>query len=222
MTLTPTDIDFYFDPLCPFAYQTALWLRDVRRQTGLTIHWRFFSLEENNRPEGEPHLWERDFAPGWSALRVAAHLRRRDMALCDAWYAACGQARHEEGRKFHDPEVARALLASIGAEAGDWDAALADPTTHDDVRADHHDAVEKHAIFGVPTLLFPARAGVPPRAVFGPVIVPAPLGVDALDLWDITSRYARFPGLYELKTTRTVAWQHDIARVFSAPRAGRG
>lgn len=218
MTNPTPEIDFYCDPLCPFAYQTSLWLRDVRRQTGLVINWRFFSLEENNRPDGDPHAWERDRAPGWTALRVAAFLRRRDVALCDAWFAACGKARHEQGRKFHDPDVARELLVEIGAEAGDYDAALADETTSDDVRADHVAAVEKHAIFGVPTLLFAETPDSPAKAVFGPVILPAPLGAAALNLWDITARYARFPGLYELKTTRTSAWQEDIGRVFSPAR----
>ncbi|MFN5603695.1 MAG: DsbA family protein, partial [Actinomycetes bacterium] len=48
-------IDFYFDPMCPYAYQTSLWIRDVRRQNGLHIDWKFFSLEEINRPEGKKH-----------------------------------------------------------------------------------------------------------------------------------------------------------------------
>ena len=46
-------MDFHFDPMCPFAYQTSLWIRDVRAQTGITIDWRCFSLEEINREEGK-------------------------------------------------------------------------------------------------------------------------------------------------------------------------
>ena len=118
-------VDFFFDPMCPWAYQTSLWIREVRRLTGLEINWRFFSLEEVNRPEGKPHPWERPLAYGWSPLRVAARLRRRDMALCDAWYAACGKALHTDGRKPHDPAVAKELLESIGASADDWDLAAA-------------------------------------------------------------------------------------------------
>lgn len=216
MTDSTNTIDFYFDPLCPFAHQTAIWARDVRRQTGLTIRWRFFSVEEVNRGDA-PHVWERDTPPpGYGALRVAAFLRRRDEALCDAWYAACGKARHEQGRKFHDPAVARELLASIGADPADYDAALADPTTHDDVRADHAHALEAYAAFGVPTIVFPATAEAREKAVFGPVVLPGPTGQAALDLWQVTAGYARIPGLYELKTPRNAAWQEDIARVFTA------
>ncbi|MFM7870942.1 MAG: DsbA family protein, partial [Actinomycetota bacterium] len=47
------EIDFFFDPMCPWAYQTSLWIRDVRRQRQLRINWRFFSLEEVNRPDGK-------------------------------------------------------------------------------------------------------------------------------------------------------------------------
>ena len=69
-------MDFHFDPMCPFAYQTSLWIRDVREQTGVTVDWRFFSLEEVNRVEGKKHPWERDWSYGWSLMRIGALLRR--------------------------------------------------------------------------------------------------------------------------------------------------
>ena len=62
--------------MCPYAYQTSLWIRDVRRQNGIDITWKFFSLEEINRPEGKKHPWERSVAYGWTPMRVAAFLRR--------------------------------------------------------------------------------------------------------------------------------------------------
>jgi hypothetical protein len=191
--------------MCPWAYQTSLWIREVRRLTGLEINWRFFSLEEVNRPEGKPHPWERPLAYGWSPLRVAARLRRRDMALCDAWYAACGKALHTDGRKPHDPAVAKELLESIGSSADDWDAALADETTHDDVKADHFYVINELAGFGVPIVLFPAEGSRSEKAVFGPVVVPAPMGDQALALWDLTVAYTRVDGLYEIKTPKTPA-----------------
>ena len=99
-------VGFYFDIMCPWAYQTSVWIRDVRRQTGLAIDWRFFSLEEINRPEGKRHPWERSIAYGWTPMRVAAWLRRIDMSLCDRWYEACGRALHVEGRRFYERDVA--------------------------------------------------------------------------------------------------------------------
>lgn len=215
------DIEFFFDPMCPWAYQTSLWIREVRRLTGLRISWRFFSLEEVNRPEGKKHPWEREVAYGWSPMRVAALLRRDDPGLCDAWYLACGHALHEEGRKPHDPETARQLLASIGVTPDVWDRALSDPTTHDDVKADHDFAVEELAGFGVPIIVVPADETTPRRAIFGPVVVPAPMGDEALALWDVTLAYRRIRGLYEIKTPKTKDDLAVIARAFTPYLHGR-
>jgi 2-hydroxychromene-2-carboxylate isomerase len=38
------DINFYFDPLCPFAWMTSKWVRNVAAQRGYTVDWRFISL----------------------------------------------------------------------------------------------------------------------------------------------------------------------------------
>ena len=58
-----------------------------------------------------------------------------------------------------------------------FDEAIADETTHDDIKADH-DAVVAKGGFGVPTLVFEGD-----RHVYGPVVVPAPTGEEALALW---------------------------------------
>ena len=114
----PTEIEFYFDPMCPWAYQTSVWIRDVRvTDRTSTSRWRFFSLEEINRPDGKRHPWERPLAYGWTPMRVAAWLRRIDMGACDRWYEACGRALHVDGRRFYDRDVALELLESIGAAA---------------------------------------------------------------------------------------------------------
>ena len=163
-------IGFHFDVMCPWAYQTSLWAREVRAQTGLQIDWRFFSLEEINHEPGKKHPWERPWSYGWSMLRIAALLRRRDMAECDRFYEAAGRALHLEGRKPHDPDVARAILIEIGLDPALVDEAIADPTTHDEVKADH-DAVVAGGGFGVPTLVFPDG-----QRLYGPVVTPAPTG----------------------------------------------
>lgn len=209
-------IEFFFDPMCPWAYQTSVWIRRVRQVEPIEITWRFFSLEEINRPEGKRHPWERPLAYGWSPMRVAAWLRRIDMDLCDRWYEACGEALHEHGRRFYDPAVAAELLATIGAPADAWDTALADESTNDEVRADHDHAVSALGGFGVPIITIP-----PGRAVFGPVVVPAPEGDDAIRLWKLCIEYATIPGLYEMKTPKTDADLTTIADAFQPYFAGR-
>lgn len=68
-------VEVYFDPMCPWAHRTSIRVREVRRLVGIEVDWRFFSLEEVNREEGEKHPWERDWSYGWSQMRVGALLR---------------------------------------------------------------------------------------------------------------------------------------------------
>jgi len=204
----PTRLGFHFDLMCPWAYQTSKWIREVRATVPLDIDWRFFSLEEINREEGKKHPWEREWSYGWGMMRVAALLRRGSMDDCDRFYAAAGRALHEEGRKPHRPEVAEEICAALGLDPGVVRAAIDDPTTHDDVRTDH-DAIVAGGGFGVPTLVFDDG-----REVYGPVVAPAPTGQAALDLWELTVAYSKVPHLYELKTPKTDGDMATIADLF--------
>lgn len=201
-------IGFHFDIMCPWAYQGSLWIRDVRRQTGLHIDWRFFSLEEINRVEGKKHPWERTWSYGWGMLRVAALLRRTSMDDCDRFYEVAGRALHVEGRKPHRPEVAAELLESIGLDPSLVQQAIDDPTTHDDVHADHF-AVASRGVFGVPTLVWPDG-----DMLYGPVLTPAVVGAEALELWDVMQRLRAFPHVYEVKRPKSDADMAHIQQQF--------
>jgi 2-hydroxychromene-2-carboxylate isomerase len=209
MTADPTAVDFHFDLMCPFAYQASLWIREVRDHLGLTVNWRFFSLEEINRVHGRKHPWEREWSYGWSMMRIGALLRRQDMADLDAWYARAGRALHCDGQKPHRPEVARQLLADIGLDPQLVDAAIADPTTHDDVKADHQRVVDAGG-FGVPTLFFADE-----RCLYGPVLIDPPTGVDAVRLWEATLALLAFPHVYEIQRPKAPSDRKDILATLS-------
>nr|WP_291827345.1 DsbA family protein [Candidatus Microthrix sp.] len=162
-------MDFHFDVLCPYAYQTSKWIRTVRDQVGIDVNWRFFSLEEINRVAGKKHPWEREWSYGWSIMRIGALLRRRSNDDLDRWYERTGRALHEDGHRPHDPEVARHLLDELGLDPGLVDTALADASTHDEVRADH-DRVVASGGYGVPTLFFDDPV-FGERCLFGPVLI---------------------------------------------------
>jgi 2-hydroxychromene-2-carboxylate isomerase len=204
----PASVDFHLDMMCPYAYQTSLWIREVRARTGLEIIWRFFSLEEINRAQGKKHPWEREWSYGWSLMRVGALLRRRGMEYLDAWYGAVGRALHVDGRKPHRPEVAREVLVSMGLDPGLVDAAIADPTTGDEVLAEHR-RVTQAGGFGVPTLLFPDG-----QCLFGPVLIDPPTGVSAERLWDAVVAWTAFPHLYEIQRPKSQSDAEQIAAVF--------
>jgi 2-hydroxychromene-2-carboxylate isomerase len=197
-------VDFHFDIMCPWAFQTSRWMREVRDRTGIEVRWRFFSLEEVNRVEGKKHPWEREWSYGWSMMRVGARLRRDDPALLDIWYEAAGTALHVDGRKPHEPAVARALLAELDLDPGLVDDAIADDTTHDEVRAEH-EAVLAAGGWGVPTLIFDDG-----QALFGPVVVDPPTGDAAERLWDLVLAWRELPHLYEIQRPKR---QSDIAHI---------
>ncbi|MEM7337140.1 MAG: DsbA family protein [Actinomycetota bacterium] len=203
---TPT-VDFHFDVLCPYAYQTAKWIRDVRRQNGMTINWRFFSLEEVNLVEGKKHPWEREWSYGWSMMRIGAFLRRDSMDDCDRWYERAGRALHEEGHKPHEPDVARHLLAEIGCDPAVVDAAIADETTHDEVRNEHQKVID-HGGYGVPTMFIDGQC------LFGPVLIDPPYDDAAMRLWSAVEAWVEFPHLYELQRPKTSEDERAIAATF--------
>ena len=202
-------IEFFFDIMCPYAYQTSVWIREAQKHVGFNISWRFFSLEEVNREEGKVHPWERDFAYGWTPMRVAAWLRRQNNDWCGKFYEVCGRTLHVDGRRHYDKDIALELLAEAGLPLNAWDDALADPTTHDDVRNDHLYATQTLAGFGVPIIVIPGG-----RPLFGPVVLPAPQGEKATELWNIVESYTKFPGLYEIKTPKTDQDMEMIGNMF--------
>jgi hypothetical protein len=61
----------------------------------------------------------------------------------------------------------------------------------------------------VPTIVFDDG-----YAVYGPVVVPAPTGEDALALWDLVHSMRRFPNLYELRHPKTMGDLANVAEHF--------
>jgi 2-hydroxychromene-2-carboxylate isomerase len=206
-----TGVDFHFDIMCPWAYQASLWMRDVRDQLKLDVGWRFFSLEEINRAEGKKHPWEREWSYGWSMMRVGALLRRIDPVLLDRWYFAAGTALHVDGRKPHRREVAEELVVQLDLDPALVREAIEDPTTHDEVLADH-ERVTGLGGWGVPTLVFGEADEA--RALFGPVLIDPPASDAAVRLWRLMTGWLEFPALFEIQRPKRPADLHAIAETF--------
>jgi predicted DsbA family dithiol-disulfide isomerase len=202
-TTTPAKINFHFDPLCPLAWRTALWVREVRRIRPVDVTWRFFSLEVVNRKEGTEPDYQNAY--GWAGLRTLALARRQGgNELVEKVYLALGASQHGRQQSIRDAEGVRAALREAGLDAAMVDAALADETTIEDVLADHQEAVQRYRAFGVPTIAFEGSN----VGFYGPIIQFVPRGEDAGEMWDYTAWALRQPNLFELKRDRgAVKWE---------------
>ena len=142
-------------------------------------------------------------------MRVGALLGRIDPALLDRWYYAAGTALHVQGRKPHRREVAEELLAGqLGLDPALVRQAVEDPSTTDEVRADH-ERLTGLGGWGVPTLVFDGD-----RALFGPVLIEPPDGAAAVRLWQLMTGWLEFPNLYEVQRPKSQPDLQAIAAAF--------
>src|SRR2546430_16647349 len=108
-TTSPASVYFHFDPLCPLAWRTALWMREVRKVRPVEVTWRFFSLEVINRKEGAVPNFQKDAS--WPALRTLALARRvGGNEAVERLYLALGAARHGRKEDITQIEVIQAAL----------------------------------------------------------------------------------------------------------------
>ncbi len=203
------DLEFFFDPVCPFAWITSRWVTEVQAQTAYSVHWRFISLAVVNEHRDHSELppgYGQVHAAGKRWLRVAAAV---DEALGNTAVAGLYTAL---GTRLHTAGVSQAvrngapmpddLLAGALADAGldPGFASAADDETHDAVlRADTEIALARTGPdVGTPILTFDPGTHRE-NSLFGPVISRIPRGADAVALWDAVRTLAATPGFAEFK-----------------------
>lgn len=188
--------EFWFDPLCPWAWMTSRWMGEVEKVRDVDVTWSVMSLSVLNEGRDLPEEYQAMMAKGWSPVRVvtAARAAHGDEVV-KPLYDAIGARIHHE-KQDYDEAVAGGL-ADVGLPASLAEAAGSDE--HDEaLRASHQRAID----------LVGDEVGTPVVAVdgvafFGPVVTPAPKGEAAGLLWDGCVLVARTPGFYELKRSRT-------------------
>ena len=109
--------------------------------------------------------------------------------------------------------MAKHLLDELGLDPALVDEAIADHTTHDDVRNEHNRVIDAGG-YGVPTLFFERNDGSE-HALFGPVLIDPPMGDAALRLWDAVTAWVEFPHLYELQQPKQKRDERAIAETFA-------
>lgn len=198
------DLLFFFDPVCPFAWMTSQWVRQVAAQRDYEVEWRFISLRLLNAhldyASHFPPEYEAGHTAGLKLLRVAARLRaEQGPAAVGPFYLALG-TRIWETEQAVATRADRAVVSEVLTGLG-LDPELADALDEDrwdeEIRAEGESALALTGKdVGTPILQFQPPEGV---AFFGPVISRLPREEDAVALWDHVVGLASFGGFAELK-----------------------
>lgn len=200
-----TPVDFWFDPLCPWAWMTSRWIREVEQVRDIEVRWNVMSLAILNEDKLEelPEQYREMLGPrGWRPVRVVTAARQlHGDEVVGPLYTALGTRIHNQGEAPALEAIAGALK-DVGLPAGLID--YADTGVYDaEVRASHKAGIEKVGQdVGTPVIAVPGADGEQ-IAFFGPIVTPAPKGEAAGRLWDGTLLVASTPGFYEIKRTRT-------------------
>jgi 2-hydroxychromene-2-carboxylate isomerase len=193
--------DFWFDPRCPWAWITSRWMLEVEQVRDIRTNWHVMSLAIlNEGREGLPEEYKARLAQARGPVRVCiAAEREKGPDILLPLYTAMGMRMHIEQRG-RDPEQTDAIIAESLAEVG-LPASLAEAATSTEydaaLEASHRAGMDPVGDdVGTPVIHFNGRA------IFGPVVTPAPKGEAAGRLWDGVLLCTGTEGFFELKRTR--------------------
>jgi 2-hydroxychromene-2-carboxylate isomerase len=192
-----TNADFWFDPLCPFAWITSRWILEVEEVRDIDVTWHVMSLAYLNKDKDISDEYREMLEPAWGPVRVciaAEQKHGREVLL--PLYTALGNRIH-----LGQEPITRELIAASLEEAGlepELVEAMDDSSLDEAVATSHHEGMDQVGDdVGTPTI------AIEGAAFFGPVLSRIPRGEQAGELWDGAVALAKFPYFYELKRSRT-------------------
>ena len=197
---SPEDVQFWFDPLCPWAWITSRWMLEVEKVRPVHTQWRIMSLAYLNLIQHEAKGLSEEYLErmnrAWGPVRVcAAAAQHSGPAVLGPLYTAIGTRFHNQGRR-EDPATIPEALAEAGLPASLADAA--ETTEFDQLIKDSHNEAFDDVGLDVGTPVIRIRG----KSMFGPVITPAPRDEAAGELWDGLVLVIKADGFFELKRSR--------------------
>ena len=206
------DLEFFFDPVCPWAWITSRWVEEVRSLRSYDVRWRFISLKllnGSNTADWYTDQYKRWHAMGHEALRVAARIDAElGNEAVGRFYTVLGTEGHNKNRRDDFAASTESFVGEVLSIAG-LDASLIDAAFDESldavISADTELALERTGRdVGTPILTFHPGAS-DEGSFFGPVIARIPRGAEALRLWDAVEVVATTPGVAELKRSNRSA-----------------
>lgn len=201
-----TDLEFFFDPICPWAWITSRWVCEVGTLREYDVRWRPISLKvlnENQTADWYSPEYRQMHAIGHQNLRVAMGLDQRlGNDAMGSFYTALGTEGHKHGRREDFVRTSREFTGECLVEAGlpvEFVDCMDDESFDAEIRTSTETAIARTGKdVGTPILTFrPGRSDE--GSFFGPVIARIPRGDEALRLWDAVETVATTPDLAELK-----------------------
>jgi 2-hydroxychromene-2-carboxylate isomerase len=204
----PHDIEFFFDPSCPFAWQTSQWVGRVIDLRDIRVGWRFVSLAIlNEGQEASPEM-ATGHRLGWRYHRVCAAAR------AELGNAAVGDLYRAWGERLWYAQAEGEVMDRLAAAAGRIDigeilralelpahlAAAADDLAWDDLlQAETDEAMRRTGgDVGTPIITYDPPEG---SSLFGPIISEVPDDETVLAFYDAMRTMVDVPAFSELKRT---------------------
>ncbi|AUG77235.1 DSBA oxidoreductase [Kitasatospora sp. MMS16-BH015] len=195
--------DFWFDPVCPWAWMTSRWMLEVEKLRPVDTRWHVMSLAVlNEHNENLPEQYREAIKKAWGPVRVViAAAQAHGEKVIGPLYTELGTRFHNQALPNERATIEAALVAAgLPAELAD----AAESDAYDEaLRASHQEGISLVGQdVGTPVIAVDGPDG-DRVAFFGPVVTPTPRGEAAARLWDGTVLVASTPGFYEIKRTRT-------------------